>query len=79
MTRTRLEELGPYLTAGLGYKEIGERLQPPRSEDYVATNVAKIRQAIAENVLANAADDLAPEMRARLEAFAAGRMPTGWR
>jgi len=41
--------------------------------------VAKIRQAIAENVLANAADDLAPEMRARLEAFAAGRMPTGWR
>jgi hypothetical protein len=68
-----LDELGPYLTAGLGYSEIAERLQPHRSTDWVATRVGEIRRAIAANVLEG--DELPAELRADLEDFAAGRTP----
>ena len=64
-----LDELGPFLTLGLGHREIAERLQPPRSEDWVAARVAEIRRAWARQVLEAAGDELGEDMRARLERY----------
>lgn len=71
-TTTLLELLGPSLAAGLDYAATGKRLG--RSQDWVAEHVRELRSAIADQVLA-AGEGLDPELRARLEVFAAGRVP----
>lgn len=61
-----LEELGYFLQLGLAPREIGERLEPRRSEDWVSGRVAEIRRAWAEQVLEVAGDKLDAEQRSRL-------------
>jgi ParB-like chromosome segregation protein Spo0J len=61
------EQLGPFLTAGLNYRQIAEELG--RSEDWVADRVHLLRSALAANALEVAGDELDVELRARLEAF----------
>jgi hypothetical protein len=65
-----MEQVGWYLQAGYGHLEIGRLLDPPRSEDWVATRVREARAAIAAQVLENAGDEMSADLRARLEAFA---------
>jgi hypothetical protein len=64
-----LDEPRPFLTLGLGYREIAERLQPPRSDDWVSARVAEIRRAWARQLL-EAGDDRDDALRARLERYA---------
>jgi hypothetical protein len=51
--------------SGLTVQEIGHRLKPPRSEDWVASRVAETRRTLAANVLEVAGDELPAELRAR--------------
>ncbi len=67
-TTSLLEQLGPYLALGLNHAEIGRRLRPPRTDEWVGARVREIRKALAANVLENAGDDLDPDVRVRLEA-----------
>ena len=64
-----LDEIGPFLTAGYNFAETAKRLDPPRSAEWVATQVARARSAMATQVLENAGDELDAELRARLESF----------
>jgi hypothetical protein len=53
---------GPFLIAGLwSFRKIGEQLTPPRSGDWVAEKLRKVRSAIAEQALE--APDLPPRLR----------------
>jgi hypothetical protein len=65
-----MSEIGPFLWRGFTLKEIGTRLDPPRSGDYVGNRIAEVRQAIAQHVLDVAGDELPAELRARLEQYA---------
>jgi hypothetical protein len=49
--------------SGLTVQEIGHRLKPPRSEDWVASRVAETRRTLAANVLEVAGDELPAELR----------------
>lgn len=65
-----MSEIGPFLWRGFTLKEIARRLDPARSEDWVSNRLAVTRSAIAEQVREAAGDELDPELRARLEAYA---------
>lgn len=67
-TTTLLEALGPFLTDGLSYKEVAEKMD--RSEEWVASRVRLLREDLAEHVLSEAGDELPAALRARLEHFA---------
>lgn len=62
-----LEEFGPYLTAGLTLGEIGRKTG--RSEDWVSSRIATLREDLARHVLAQGGDDLRPAFRERLERY----------
>lgn len=68
-TRDSLERFGPFLTAGLTHAQIGEQLD--RSEDWVAAQVQRLRDDLARHVLAEAGDELRPELRDRLVRYLA--------
>lgn len=53
--------IGPYLASGLTYRQIGERLSPARSEDWVSTRVAAVKQELIAQAL-----ERVDEMDARL-------------
>lgn len=58
-----------HLWRGFTLKEIAQRLDPPRSEDWVSSRLAEVRHAIAEQVLETAGDELDAEVRRALERY----------
>jgi hypothetical protein len=59
-----MQELGPYLTAGLTFKEIGRLLGT--DDEAVSVRVAELREALTEHVLRQRG--VPQRLRARLEA-----------
>jgi len=68
--RTTLVLLGPFLASGLTFAEIGSRLEPRRSEDWVAARVRDVRVALAREALARP-DGMPRALRERLQALLA--------
>lgn len=66
--RETLTLIGPYLASGLTYRQIGERLSPTRSEDWVSTRVAAVKAALVAQALSRA-DELEPRLRERILAL----------
>jgi hypothetical protein len=64
-----MEAAGSYLQRGFSREQIGRRLDPPRSEDWVAARVAEVRAEMARQALETAGDELDAELRARLETY----------
>jgi hypothetical protein len=64
-----LSLIGPYLAAGLSYREIGAEVG--KSEDWISSRVAEIRRALIAEALKRA-DEMDARLRARLEELQPG-------